>query len=161
MTLLSKITVDSSKCMLLKRNRSLSTHDRQNMKRLVMRMKSETTSTGGVYAQKLNFVNKLDNGRMKFFSVPPTDNAFITFEKVENLTIDIDKKTGKITNYKKPFFMSWKKIMKQISENLDDLMSNYHNEQKVEKGSMGMFVMTEKGEQKIQEAQMRTFGCIL
>ena len=57
--------------------------------------------------------------------------------------------------------MSWGKIIKQISKNLDDIMSNYSNEQTIKKGTMSMFAMTEKGAKRIQEAQEKVFGYIL
>lgn len=161
MTFLSKITVNAYKYGFLRMNRSLSAHDQQNVKQLIMRMKNETTSTGNEYSQKLSFISKVDNGEMKFCTVPLTEDAFISFDNMKNLTIDINKTSGRITNYKKPLFMSWGKIIKQISKNLDDIMSNYSNEQTIKKGTMSMFAMTEKGAKRIQEAQEKVFGHIL
>ena len=142
MSIVPKITINTEKCGFLRRKLNLSNSDLKNVKKIVRRMNSETTSTEGKYVTTVRYVSGVDNGHMKFCSFPSSKNAVIKFENIE---ANIDKKTGKIIDYVKPLFMSWKKIKKQISVNLEDIIANYNNSNKVEKSTFGVFEYTEKG----------------
>ena len=57
----------------------------------------------------------------------------------------IDNKTGEILDYNKPFFKSWKNIMKQISHYLKIFKENYENPDIVEVVDLSVNGMTSHG----------------
>ncbi len=74
-----------------------------------------------------------------------------TFLTVGNIELAIDNKSGEIVDWHKPFFSTWKGIMKKINDTLVTINAVYHNPAYVKKHQFGMKGFTKKGYETIQK----------
>ena len=63
----------------------------------------------------------------------------------------IDNKTGKIIDWDKPFFSTWKGIMKKINDVLIRINATYHNPDYVKKHRFSIEGFTKQGYEKLQK----------
>ena len=151
------IKIDSSKWYIIrKRNLYLDTQNNLNMHKLINQMRSKTTiTTEGEYIRKVKYIDSVSNDNMVFGSFPSEDVAFAfikpnTQGKIHDVILKVDKDTGEVKKYIKPLFMSWKKIMKNISKNIEDLINDFNNNEKVKQFFLDGFQWTEEGLQKLK-----------
>ena len=64
---------------------------------------------------------------------------------LDNIKLEIDNKTAEIVSWEKPFFTSWKTIMKNTSSTLKLFKDNFANSKVVKKYPFGISGFTEKG----------------
>lgn len=73
--------------------------------------------------------------------------TLLTIGKTE---LVIDNKSGEIIDWNKPFFSSWKGIMKKISDTLITINATYHQPEYVKKHYFAIEGLTKKGYNKLQ-----------
>lgn len=132
----------------------------ENMQTVLRKMNSETSYRK---TSEYTFETKMLNGlRIKDeayfhdgrFLVGKTDKvegtSSLEFGKTE---LEFNNKTGEIMNSKKPFFTKWSAIMDKVSEYFDIAVKSFDNPDLVNKRFVGLRGFTEKGSQRIEEAQ--------
>jgi len=81
--------------------------------------------------------------------------ALFTIGKTE---LVIDNKTGEIIDYYKPFFTSWKTVMKKAEKYLEFFKENFDNETLVKQKMLSMQGFTEQGQKKIEKLKAEING---
>ena len=67
----------------------------------------------------------------------------------------IDNKSGEILAWNKPFFSSWKSVMKKINDTLVTINNLFHNSAVVKKYKFGMSGFTQKGFETLQKLKTK------
>ena len=134
-------TRDQLKCVLTKMNNETTKY---NINEYIF----ETTVTKRLISTKnqLGKTLELTDDRKFKQKKPPikqlTSNTLLTIGKTE---LVICNETGEIIDYYKPFFTTWKNIMKRISESISIFDKNFDNPNVVQKKKMRITEFTEKG----------------
>ena len=85
---------------------------------------------------------KLDEGRDVF------KESLLTIGETQ---VTIDNKTGEIKAWKKPFFSTWKNIMKNIRDTLIEINAMFHYPDYVKKHRFSIEGFTKKGYETVQK----------
>ena len=80
------------------------------------------------------------------------DNTCLTIGKVQ---LVIENKTGKIIDYYKPFFKSWKKVIKQAGQAITDFLTFYNKPEMVMKHRFGIEGFTKKGFEVLEKIKVK------
>ena len=67
----------------------------------------------------------------------------------------IDNKSGEILAWHKPFFSSWKNVMKKINDTLITINNVFHNSALVKKHKLGICGFTQKGFEALQKLTVK------
>lgn len=81
--------------------------------------------------------------------------ALLTIGKTE---LVIDNKTGEIIDYYKPFFTTWKSIMKKIEKYLNFFRENFDNSEVVEQRKLTVSGFTKKGFERFEKLKAKLNG---
>ncbi len=135
----------------------LSVDGTMNMQKLLGKMNNETvyTSTGKTFESKvLRKINVENKARFtdKRFLVDKSNNVYgestLTFDNTE---LAIDNTSGEITNYKKPFFKSWKNIISKAEEIISTAVNNFDNNNIVKKNFIKISGFTLEGAKNLRK----------
>ena len=93
----------------------------------------------------------------KFLGKIPEQN---TLDKETLLTIGktelvIKNSNGEIIDYYKPFFNSWKKVIRQAGQAIADFLTSYNNPDMVMKHKFGIEGFTQKGFEALQKLKVK------
>ena len=138
-----------------------------NMKKVITRMNKESRYANNEYSfdadvlKKLSAGNKrnraeLIDGRCLLKNV--ADNEQMQKETLFNLgktQLVIDNKTGRIIDYYKPFFKSWKKIFKELDKYLNIFAQNFDNHDVVKQHRRSFSGFTKAGYEKIESIRAK------
>ena len=141
------------------KQRFLSKTAQQDVKHLVGSMKLKSAVDVGEYffsEKTLTSLNLKDNkGKNKFVfkvlrfgfddnsaELPLQQQNIIKMGRTKLL---INNETGEIIKSHKPFYKSWTKVLKKVSNYLAELRSNFYNSEKVEQKFFYIEGCTEKG----------------
>lgn len=72
----------------------------------------------------------------------------------DNKTIAIDNKTGEITKIQKPWYSSVRSILKKMDKYLENINSNFENQDVVTKKTLNIHGFTPKGLNKIMSGEI-------
>lgn len=135
----------------------------KKVQELLLKMNSQTEYTQSDYSYTSKILSGLvsRDGSLVDVScmIKPVEEIYEGCAKIEteNFTIEVNPKTGEILMAKKPFFKSWKRAYSKVEAFLDKLNTNFDNEEVVEKKSLPMSGLTEKGLQKIKEESEKIY----
>lgn len=73
---------------------------------------------------------------------------------IGKINLVIDNKTGKITDFCKPFFTSWNKVFKQVRNTLVMINATYHNSWNVKKHQFSISGFTKKGFENLNKIKV-------
>lgn len=137
-----------------KTKRYITKQSLDDIEKLLFRMNQETkyqsnenyfTSTILKCLKHKDDVTFID-GRIYLSQVPKDKQmrgeTLFTIGKTE---LVIDNKTGEITDYVKPFYVMWSRVMKKISQYLTSFQLNFDDSSVVEKRFLKIHGFTEKG----------------
>ena len=138
------------------------THDmKENIRFLLEKMNSETVYKSNTYYFESSVLKRLSNkkGNVEFIDGRIYLNKMQKEEQIKketlftinNIQLVINNETGEIIAYDKPLLVTWKKIMKKISENLEFFKNNFDNSDLVTKHRLTTQGFTEEGSEKIKE----------
>ena len=144
-----------------KKQRFIDTNTRDQLKNILTKMNNETkkydineyifetTVTKRLVSTKNQLGKTLeltDDRLFCWLEKPPikqlTSNTLLSIGKTE---LVICNETGEIIDYYKPFFTTWKNIMKRISESISIFDKNFDNPNVVQKKKLSVSGYTEKG----------------
>ena len=144
-----------------KKQRFIDTKTRDQLKNILTKMNNETTQCDineykietTVTKRLVSTKNQLgktleltDDRLFIWMKNPPikqlTSNTLLSIGKTE---LVICNETGEIIDYYKPFFTTWKNIMKRISESISIFDKNFDNPNVVQKKKLSVTGYTEKG----------------
>ena len=144
-----------------------------NMKKVITRMNKESRYANNEYSFEADVLKKLSagnkgnganmrskaeliDGRCLLKNV--ADNEQMQKETLFNLgktQLVIDNKTGRIIDYYKPFFKSWKKIFKDLDKYLNIFAQNFDNKEVVKQHRLSFSGFTKAGYEKIQSIKAK------
>lgn len=137
------------------KKRFLNQEQMESLKNVLTRMNNETklhqndTWFTSTVTKELSYnenKTRLIDGRMFFQKISDNKqmqkNTMFTIGKTE---LVVDNKSGEIINWNKPFFTSWKKVMKNISDSLKIFVENFDNSNIVKKKKITLEGFTPKG----------------
>ena len=144
--------------------RTISEKSLSNIKTILTKMNSQTRYADDGYSFTAEVLNKISiadkaefiDGRAFINKIP--DNIQMQKESrfISGKTkLIIDNKSGKIINFNKPFFKSWKKILKDFDKYINMFVQNFDNKNVVRQHKHFIFGFTQKGAQKINELQRK------
>lgn len=131
----------------------------EHLKSVLTKMNNETNYSSNGYTfettitkrlvstkNKLGKTLELTDDRLFLHKKTPlqqlTSNSLLTIGKTE---LVINNKTGEIIDFYKPFFTTWKNIMKKVSECISIFDSNFNNPDIVKKKKINITGFTQKG----------------
>ena len=101
---------------------------------------------------------KLQDGKIYVGEKLPIDNKDLkgnTLFTIGKTELVIDNKTGEILDYYKPFFTTWKSVMKKLDKYVKFFRENYDNRELVKERKLRMSGFTEQGFEKFRKIQER------
>ncbi len=128
---------------------------KEGIRELLTKMNSETDYKTNKYVFKSEFTKSLKygdkaefiDGRLYLTKFPKSEQmqkeTLFTIGKTQ---LVIDNKTGEIIKFVKPFFTTWKKIMKNVDEYVNLFKQNYDNSNVITKKRLSMQGFTEEGQ---------------
>ena len=101
-------------------------------------------------------IAELVDARKNLKKLPEGKDMFgttsLTIGKVQ---LAIDNKSGEILAWWKPFFSTWRGIMKKINDVLITINASYHNSWQVKKHKFGIEGFTKKGAEFIKKIKIK------
>lgn len=132
----------------------------QKVQKLLLSMNAQTEYKAGDFGFESNILAGLTtkNGSIvdSTCKLIPVKDIYEGRAKIETgrIRIDINPKNGEILQSKKPWFYTWKKAYSKIEKLIDLLQSNFENKNLVKKNFIGLNGVTQKGYEKLINAQI-------
>ena len=150
--------------------RFIDTDSRYYLEKLLRKMDEETVYKSNEYHFESSRVNRLticdtknicDKAELvdtrRFFGKIPEKNmldkeTLLTIGKTE---LVINNRSGEIIDYYKPFFKSWKKVIKQAEQAITDFLTFYNKPEMVMKHRFGIEGFTKKGFEALEKLKVK------
>lgn len=139
------------------KQRFLNKQQLSDMRTILQKMNKETVTETKEFTFSSNILAKVKSGKSSLY-----DNRLLLgpTEKMEGTTIleigktsmEIDIKTGEVLKNDKPFYKSWKNVMKNVSDFFTTVKENFSNNEQVQKVFIGVKGLTQKGAEVIDRA---------
>ena len=143
------------------KQRFVSDEAKSGIQNIIARMRENTTySDNGYYFKAVIFKELSDiNGKVKFQDgriylgnqLPKKIMNGETLLTIDKTKLVIDNQAGEIKDHYKPFFVTWKQIMRKIDKYVEFFQKNFNSEELVKHKSLSMSGFTEKGLEKFQK----------
>ena len=139
-----------------RKQRFLSIDGTVNVQKLLNKMNNETVynATGDTFESKvLGRINIKNEAGFtdKRFLLAKSNKLFgestLDFDKTK---LVIDNTNGEITEYKKPFFKSWREVLSKAEDLIFTAVNNFDNNEIVKKKFVKVSGFTSEGAQKLQ-----------
>ena len=153
-----------------KKRRFIDLESKEQLTQILRKMDKETDYKENEYTfahsktSRLELLNhdkneklaELVDGRHNLKKLPEGKDMFgttsLTIGKVQ---LAIDNKSGEIKDWYKPFFSSWKGIMRKINDVLVTINATYHNSVQVKKHKFGIEGFTKKGAEMLSKIKVK------
>ena len=150
--------------------RFIGTDSRYYLEKLLRKMDEETEYKSNEYSYKSSRVNRLticdtknicDKAELvdtrRFLGKIPEKNmldkeTLLTIGKTE---LVINNRNGEIIDYYKPFFKSWKKVIKQAGQAITDFLTFYNKPEMVMKHRFDVSGFTKKGAEVLEKIKVK------
>ena len=135
-----------------------------NIKNILTKMNSKTEYADDGYSFSAKILNRLSVGDQAefvdgrhFIQKIPAESQMLGETKliIGKTKLTIDNKSGRIIKSKKPFYKSWKTVLKNADKYLNIIAENLENAKIVKQHKITIFGFTQNGAEKIKELQKK------
>lgn len=153
-----------------KKRRYIDLESQEQLTQILRKMDKETEYKENEYSFEHSKITRLElfnhdknekiaelvDARKNLKKLPEGKDMFgttsLTIGKVQ---LAIDNKSGEILAWWKPFFSTWRGIMKKINDVLITINASYHNSWQVKKHKFGIEGFTKKGAEFIEKIKIK------
>ncbi|MBR3889037.1 hypothetical protein IKJ53_00840 [bacterium] len=142
------------------KQRFLNKQQLSDMRTILQKMNKETVTERKEYTFSSNILAKVKSGKSSLYDgrllLGPTKKLEGTATlELGKTSMDVDIKTGEILKSDKPFYKTWKNVMKNVSEFFKTVNENFSNNEQVQKMFIGVKGFTQKGAEIIDRARTK------